>query len=63
MIDRDDVEQAIEIALGDGLSGEHFRHRSVSPDSIDKWRQRFRRIIAELPPDTSVAELLEALDE
>lgn len=63
MIDRDDVEQAIEIALGDTISREAFRPATVSTNLIATWRMRLKRILAELPPDTSVDEILEALDE
>ncbi len=62
-MDRDDVMQAIEIALGDTISGEGFKRRTVRDGDVSRLAARLRRILAELDPGTTVQELIEALDE
>lgn len=62
-VDRDDIFQAVEIALGDTLGGETDSRRSVSDDMIRKTVNRLRRVLAELPGETMVQDILEALEE
>jgi hypothetical protein len=62
-IDRDDIFQAVEIALGDMLGGESDSRRSVSDDMVMKMVGRLRRVMAELPGETMVQDILEALEE
>lgn len=62
-MDRDDLEQAIEIAIGDQLSHEGFKPRAVSNSAVARWRNQLRRMLRELEPDVTVGEMLEALDE
>jgi hypothetical protein len=61
-IDIDDVEQAMEIACGDTIGSEITCSRTASPRDIARLRHRLKRFLAELPADTSVSELLEALE-
>lgn len=63
VVSRDDIEQAVEIAVGDNLSHEGFKPRSASAAAVETWTRRFRRTLAELPPELTIQELLEALDE
>ncbi len=63
MVDRDDIDQAIEIAIGDNLSRESFQPRAVSDGSVARWRRQLRRLLAELPEDTTVMDMREAMDE
>lgn len=60
MNDLDDINEAIEIALGNRLSGDSFKARTVDSALIARTRQTFRRILSELSPDATVHELLEA---
>lgn len=62
-MDRDDIMQAIEIALGDTISDAGFKRRTARATDIEATAGRLRRILAELPPETSVQEILEAIDE
>jgi hypothetical protein len=62
-MDRDDIMQAVEIALGDTIPGDSFTRRTARTSDIDAAAVRLRRILAELPPETSVQEILEAIDE
>lgn len=62
-MDRDDLMQAIEIALGDTIPSDGFKRRTARAGDIKTWATRLRRILAELDPGTSVQELIEALDE
>lgn len=62
-MDRDDIMQAIEIALGDTIPSDGFKRRTARTGDIDATAARLRRILAELPPETSVQEILEAIDE
>jgi hypothetical protein len=62
-VDREDILQAIEIALGDRISGESFRPTTVPDRDVSKWAGRLRTILAELPGDTTVQEIIEALEE
>lgn len=63
-MDRDDLIQAIEIALGDTLGGAAIDNRRVVPErNIERQITVLRRVLGELPPETSVQELIEALDE
>ena len=63
MITRDDIEQAVEIAVGDNLSHEGFKPRAASAAAVETWMRRFRRTLAELPPELTIQDLLEALDD
>lgn len=63
MIDRDDLEQAIEIACGDTVGHEMNERRTASQRAVARLREGFLRLLRELPPDTYVHELLEVLDE
>lgn len=63
MIDRDDVEQAIEIACGDTVGYEMGERRTASQRAIDRLRAGFLRLLKELPPDTYVHEILEVLED
>lgn len=60
-VDREDISQAVEIALGNRLSREMGAKRSAEQRAINNGLVLLKRILAELPPDTSVQELLEAL--
>lgn len=62
-VDREDVKQAVEIAIGDSLSRESFQPRAVSAKAVETWGRRLRRVLAELPPETTIQDLLEAMDE
>jgi hypothetical protein len=62
-IDRDDIEQAIEIACGDTIGREIMSSRTASQRDIDRFRARLRRFLAELPGDTSTSELSEAMEQ
>lgn len=64
MIERDEVEQALEIACGDTLGGPSMGSRkTASQRSIDSAREHVRRFLRELPPDLFVHEVLEALND
>lgn len=63
MVDRDDIDQAIEIAIGDRLSHESFQPRAVSGGAVSRWRRQLRRLLAELPEDVTVLDMREAIDE
>lgn len=62
-MDRDDILQAIEIALGDTINREIGSRRTVAAQTVERQIVVLRRILGELPPETSVQELIEALDE
>lgn len=61
-VDFDDIEQALEIACGDAISSDVLKSRTASPQAVTRLRSRVKRFLAELPADTSVSELLEALE-
>lgn len=61
-IDIDDIEQAIEIACGDAIGNEIDGRRTASERDVRRLRGRLKRFLAELPAETSVGELLEALE-
>jgi hypothetical protein len=61
-IDRDDIEQAIEIACGDAIGDGVNSSRTASERDARRLRGRLKRFLAELPADTSVGELLDALE-
>lgn len=63
MIDKDDILEAIEIALGDQLSRESFKARAVDDKLVKPFANRIRRVLAELPGHVSVQEILDALDD
>lgn len=63
MIDRDDVEQALEIAVGRDIGHDLSSRRTASQRGIDVTRAALRRFIEELPPETMVHEILEALGD
>lgn len=62
-IDRDDIEQAIEIACGDNISGEQQRPRTASKNDTNRFRARLKRFLHELPEGTSVSDMIEAFEE
>ncbi|MGV3573729.1 MAG: hypothetical protein ACO1O4_01185 [Devosia sp.] len=61
-IDIDDIEQAIEIACGDSIEDGVSSSRTASDRDVQRLRGRLKRFLSELPADTSVGELLEALE-
>lgn len=61
-IDRDDVEQALEIACGDDIRSEGGSRQTASPREVDRLRARVRRFLDELPGDTLVSELREVFE-
>lgn len=61
-IDIDDIEQAMEIACGDGIGDGVSSSRTANERDIQRLRGRLKRFLSELPADTSVGELLEALE-
>lgn len=61
-IDIDDIEQAIEIACGDSIGDGVSCSRTASERDDRRLRERLKRFLSELPADTSVGELLEALE-
>lgn len=62
-IDRDDIMQACEIALGDTLGNEISSRRSVRESDVIRLAAKLRRVMAELPGETMVQDILEALEE
>lgn len=61
-VDIDDIEQALEIACGDTIGNEITSSRTASDRDIARLRSRVKRFLAELPADTSVSELLDAME-
>lgn len=62
-IDREDLEQALEIACGVEIGSDVTSRRTASQNSIDRTRAALRRLIRELPPETMIQEIQEALDD
>lgn len=62
-MDRNDVEQALEIACGDSIGHEISSRRTASARDVNRLRARIERFLRELPPETMVHELLELIDE
>ncbi|MBN9348287.1 MAG: hypothetical protein J0I48_19165 [Devosia sp.] len=60
---RDEVVEAIEIALGDTINGDVSNRRYVPERNVARQLTVTRRVLAELPPEVTVHELLEALEE
>lgn len=63
MIDADDMAEAIEIALGNTISSEIDQDRSAKRAVINRHTTFLKRLLAELDPQLTVAELLEALED
>lgn len=63
MTDRDDIEQALEIACGANIHSDVSSRRTASRRDVDRLRSMLRRFLAELPPETFVHEILEQFDE
>lgn len=62
MIDADELAEAIEIALGNTISSEIAQDRSAKRTVIKRHTTFLKRLLAELDPGLTVAELLEALE-
>lgn len=62
-IDLDDIEQAMEIACGDTIGDGVNSSRTASERDVRRLRGRLKRFLAELPADTSVGELREAMGD
>lgn len=62
-IDIDDIDQALEIACGDGIGDDVDSRRTANDKVVSRLKGRLKRFLAELPPDLSVSELVEALDD
>lgn len=62
-IDRSELEEALEIACGNDIGRDITSRRTASQNNIDRLRSALRRFIRELPPDTMIHEIQEALDE
>lgn len=62
-MDRDDVLQAIEIACGDDIGREISSRRTASQSAMNRLRAGLERFLRELPPETMVHEILEAIDD
>jgi DNA-binding transcriptional ArsR family regulator len=62
-IDRDDILQACEIALGDTLGHETDARRAVREADVTRLARRLLRVLAELPGETMACEIIEALEE
>lgn len=61
-VDRDDIEQAMEIAAGDSLSSEVGAPRTVSERVVGRFRGHLRRFLRELPADATVTDIQAAMD-
>lgn len=61
MIDRDDVEQALEIACGSEIGRDITSKRTASDKAVNRARAAVLRFLRELPPDVYIHELLEVL--
>lgn len=62
-VDRDDILQACEIALGDTLGNEIDTRRAVRDVDVQRLARRVQRVLAELPGEMLVCEIIEALEE
>lgn len=63
VMDRDDIEQALEIACGSEIGSELSSRRTASDASVARTRAAVVRFLRELPDDLTVNELKEAFDE
>lgn len=61
--DRQDIDQALEIACGAHINADVTSRRTASQRDVDRTRAAVRRFLAELPPETSVHEILEVIDD
>lgn len=62
-VDRDDVEQALEIACGHDIGHDISSRRTASQANIDRLRQGVLRFLRDLPDDATIHEVKEAFDE
>lgn len=62
MIDRDDIMEAVEVALGDTLESDGRKPQVVHDRAVARQVTLLRRVISELPDDITVSEIREALE-
>lgn len=62
-IDHSDVLQALAIALGDRIASGMDSPQSVGNRKVETLKRNVQRFLAELPPDTSVQELLDLMED
>lgn len=61
--DHSDVLQALAIALGDRITSDMNSPQSVGNRKVETLKRSVQRFLAELPPDTSVQELLDLMED
>ncbi len=63
ILDRQDITDAVEVALGDALESNGRKPQAVSDRAVERQLVLFLRTISELPSDITIEELREALDD
>lgn len=62
-MDKSEIMEAVEVALGDTLESDGRAKQSVSEQKVLRQTELFKRTLRELEPYTTVEEMLEALDD
>lgn len=62
-MDKSEIMEAVEVALGDTLGSDGRAKQSVSEQKVLRQTELFKRTLRELEPYVTVEELLEALDD
>lgn len=62
MITREELQEAVEVALGDTIKSEQGTPQSVSDRKVERQLQLLARTLRELDGHYSVEDILEALD-
>ncbi|MCV9960791.1 hypothetical protein OIU34_02665 [Pararhizobium sp. BT-229] len=59
---RQEIDDAVEVAVGQSISSDFGKSRTASPASIDKARSIIRRFLENMPEEATVIEIRDAME-